>query len=80
MIGDLNDNFLSPSSKLSRIVTTNKLTQVIDKPSRVTLTSATLLDVVITNTPNIISDSYVIPGVVEDHDLIGVSVDISKPK
>ncbi len=77
---DLNDNFLSPSSKLSRTVTTNKLTQVIDKPTRVPPTSATLLDVVITNMPNIISDSYVIPGVVADHDLIGVSVDIGKPK
>ncbi len=80
MIGDLIDNFLSPSSKLSRIVTTSKLTQVIDKPTRVTPTSATFFDVVITNMPNIISDSYIIPGVVADHDLIGVFVDISKPK
>ncbi len=80
LIGDLNDNLLMPNSKLSRIVATNKLKQVIDEPTRITPTTATLLDIIVTNTPDIILDSHVIPGVVADHDLIGVSVDISKPK
>ncbi len=80
LLGDLNDNLLLPNSKLSRIITTNKLTQLIETPTRVTTTSATLLDVIITNTPDIVSNSYAIPGVIADHDLIGVSLNISKPK
>ncbi len=80
LIGDLNDNLLLSNSKLARIITTNKLTQLIDTPTGITPTSATLLDVIITNTPGIVRDSYAIPGVIADHDFVGVSVNISKPK
>lgn len=80
LLGDLNDNLLLPNSKLSRIIANNKLTQIINTPTRVTPTSATLLDVIITNKPDLITHSYVIPCTVADHELIGASVNILKPK
>ncbi len=61
ILGDLNDDLLSSNNKLSRILKNNKLTQVINKPTRVTHTSATLLDVAITNDNNIIAAHDVVP-------------------
>lgn len=80
ILGDLNDELLVPGRKLSKIYKNNKLTQIIDKPSRVTNTTATLLDVKITNNPNIVISHDVVPNTVGDHDLIAVKVDVSKPK
>ena len=71
VLGDLNDDILSRKCQLSRIVTNNKLTQVIDKPTRITPTSATLLDVIITNNPDTIIKSEVSPQAIADHDLVG---------
>ncbi len=48
----------------------NKLTQIIDKPTRITSTSATLLDLVIANNPGIVLNHVVVPQVIADHDLI----------
>lgn len=80
ILGDLNDDLLAPGNKLSKIIKNNKLTQIIDKPSRVTTTTATLLDVIITNKPDIVISHDVVPNTVGDHDLIAVKVDVSKPK
>ncbi len=79
LLGNLNDNLL-PNSKLSRVIANNKLTQLIDKPTRETPTSSTLLDVIITNKPDMVIQAYVIPGIVVDHVLVGISVNILKPK
>ena len=56
------------------------LTQIISKPTRVTPTSSTLLDLVITNKPDTICSWDVIPHEIADHDLISVAIDVSKPK
>ncbi len=80
ILGDLNDDLLSNNSKLSRIIKNNKLTQVIDKPTRTTPTSAILLDVAITNKNNIITTDDVTLQVIADHDLISVTVHVTKPK
>ncbi len=80
VLGDVNDDLLSINNKLSRILKNNKPTQVIDKPTRVTRTSATLLDVAITNDNNIIATHDFLPQVIADHDLISVTVNVTKPK
>ncbi len=49
VFGDLNDDWLSGSSKLRTIIRASKLHQIIDRPTRVTPQSATLLDILITN-------------------------------
>ncbi len=80
LFDDLNDDLLLNNSKLSRIIKNNKLSQVIKKPTRITPTSATLLDVVITNKPHIVLSSDVIPHYVAYHDLITITINIRKPK
>lgn len=52
VLGGFNDDLFSVKNKLGVIIRNNKLTQLIDKPTRVTSTSATLLDLVITNRPD----------------------------
>ncbi len=53
---------------------------MITNPTRVTHTSATLLDVAITNDNNIMATHDVVPQVIADHDLISVTVNTTKPK
>lgn len=80
ILGDLNDDLFSSNNKLSQIIKNTKLCQIIDKPTRVTPMSATLLDVIITNKPDIVIHSDVTPCGIADHDLVSVIVDITKPK
>ena len=80
VLGDLNDDLLQGNSKLSHIIKNNKLTQIIDKPTRITSTCATLLDVIITNKPDLVLTYDVIPNPVADHELITTTINISKPK
>ena len=80
VLGDFNDNLLVSDSKVSKVINSNKLTQIIDKPTRVTATSSTLLDLAITNKPDTVLSHDVVPQEVADHDLISITVDIRKPK
>lgn len=80
ILGDFNDNLFANDNKLNKIIRNNKLTQVINKPTRVTATSSTLLDLVITNKPDIVNSWDVVPLEIGDHDLISITVDITKPK
>ena len=80
VLGDLNDNMLLPGNNLNKIFSNNKLTQIIDKPTRITSTSSTLLDVIITNNPSIIISHDVIPTTISDHERISVKVNIIKPR
>ncbi len=54
VLGDFNDDKLSKGNKMCGIVKNYKLSQMIDEPTRVTPTSATLLDLVITNKPDLV--------------------------
>ncbi len=80
IVGDFNDDFLSNTNKMDRIIKSVKMTQMVDKATRVTPTSSTLLDLFITNTSTSIISCDVLPIEIADHDLISVQVDISKPK
>ncbi len=79
ILGDLKDNLLAPNSRLSRIIGNRKLTADTQTHSNHTHLS-TLLDVIITNRPDHVIHVDVVPGVIEDHDLITVTADISKSK
>ena len=80
ILDDFNESLLVGNSKISKIIKTNKPIQVIDKPTRVTPTSSTLLNLIITNKPDTIYSCDVVPQEVADHDLISIAVDICKPK
>ena len=56
------------------------MTQIIDKPTRTTSTSATLLDLMITNKPDVIISQDVVPQVIADHDVISVVLNVRKPR
>lgn len=80
ILGDLNDDLLNINSKLLRIFKQNKLTQIINGPTRITSTSATLLNVIITNKHKLVLKSEVFPHLIADHDLITTTINITKPK
>ena len=62
-LGDLNDDLMREHSRLRKILKMENLDQVIKEPTRITQTSKTLLDVIITNNTNMILSS----GVVKSH-------------
>ena len=77
ILGDLNCNLLQeralfnvPASKLSSIYELYQLSQLINEPTRVTLTTSSLIDHVVTNTPEKISHSGVVLTGISDHSLI----------
>ncbi len=80
ILGDFNDNLLAKDNKMTKIMKICKLTQLVNKPTRVTHTSSTLLDLVITNKPNNVLSCDVVPHEIADHDLTSIIVDIRKPK
>ena len=80
ILGDFNDDLLANNNKMTKIIKNNNLTQIINKPTRVTPTSSTLLDLTITNKPDAIHTCDVVLQEIDDHDLISITVDVSKPK
>ena len=80
VLGDFNDDLLCTENKLGKIFRNLKLNQMIDRPTRVTPHSRTLLDLTITNKPEMIVHSDVVPETIADHDLISIQIDIKKPK
>lgn len=67
-------------NKLVGTIKNNKLTQLIDKPTRVTPSLATLLRLVITNRLNHALSRSVVLQVIADHDLRDITIDITKAK
>ena len=77
ILGDLNCNLLQeralfnvPTSNLNSIYELYQLSQLINEPTRVTLTTSSLIDHVVTNTPKKISHSGVVHPGFSDHSLI----------
>lgn len=72
--GDININMLdvlqNDSRKLNSLFVSLNLTQLIVDPTRVTETSATLLDIILVSTPLLIRDSGVINSEISDHDMV----------
>ncbi len=55
-----------------------KLTQLIDRRTQIAPTSAALLDLTITNKPEIVIHSATTPCHVGDHELISITLDLYK--
>ena len=68
VLGDFITNFLSnPSPQLLDVINFSNLHQVVTHPTRITETSATLIDLVLTSCIDIISHVDVLPPVCSDH-------------
>ena len=77
ILGDLNCNMLKadsdsniPTKKIKSLYELYQLTQLINEATRVTMTTTSLIDHILTNTPEKISDSGVIHTGISDHSLV----------
>ena len=77
LLGDLNCNLLktdndsnAPTKKIKSLYELYQLSQIINQATRVTVTTSTLIDHIVTNTPEKISDSGVVHTGISDHSLI----------
>ena len=80
VLRDFNDDLFHEHSKLNKIIKNVNLHQLLNKPTRITPTSSSLLDVIITNKPDMIMGSDVSPCEIADHELTSVDINIVKPK
>ena len=76
-LGDFNFDFLDASSSnstkdMKRILSSFSLKQLIDKATRITKESSTLLDLFATNSPKNVTLDKVIPSTLSDHDMLVV--------
>lgn len=77
ILGDFNDD-LFLKGNINKIIKNN--TQVIDKATRTTSTSVTLLDLIITNKPDVLLSHDVVPLVIADHDHVSIVINIRKSR
>lgn len=85
LVGDFNINLLDFSNscvnKLNHLFESYGLKQIIDKPTRITLTSATLIDLIITTNSNMVSRSDVIDvDRISDHSLVYCDIQMEVEK
>jgi len=80
ILGDLNDDLNKPNAKLHGIINKNKLEQLIKKPTRITENTSSILDVIITNRPDIILHTDAVPCHIADHELLTLTINVEKPK
>ena len=77
LLGDLNCDMLkeeqlchTPIKNLNSLYELYQLTQLIDEPTRIIATTSSLIDHIITNTPEKISHSGVVHTGISDHSLV----------
>ena len=80
ILGDMNDNLLFPDNKVGNIIHDLSLTQLLDKPTRITANSSTLIDLIITNKKDFVISCDVLPCSVADHELITATINVRKEK
>ena len=73
IIGDLNINYLKNGDhrNLTDNIALLGLNQIVNKPTRVTKASNTLIDIILTNRPGNLCSVNVILSSLSDHDIIG---------
>lgn len=85
LTGDVNIDMLRPSDNLTKkyqcILDVFGLTQIVTRPTRVTKRSKTLIDHIITNHPQKVSDTGIIPcSIISDHDAVYACVNVRLPR
>ena len=73
ILGDFNVNFLAKNNhaEFKAILNIHGFKQIIKKPTRVTCTTKSLIDIILSNKPEFVKLSDVIPLSIGNHDLIG---------
>jgi hypothetical protein len=76
ILGDFNEDLLNPNlNHLRDIIAKFGCIQLVDKPTRITPTSKTLLDPIITNNVNLISKWEVLDPLLSDHCAVQATLD-----
>ena len=70
---------MGDTTNLKRILNSFQLTQLIKEPTRTTATTKAIIDHIITNKPNMVSNSGVICGI-SDHDVVFLERNVRAPK
>ncbi len=66
--------FLSKNNNMEQVINNAKLSQLVNKPTRITLLN------LVTNNPALVLDHDVIACSIADHDMLTLTLDIAKPK
>ena len=82
MLGDFNVSYknLYENTELKTTRTLNGFKQLIKKPTRITQTSSTLIDLIVTNRPLTISKTDVIASSLSNHDMIACIREVNSQK
>ena len=84
ILGDLNCNVLNTGDPacqaLLNFYSTFNLAQLITQPTRITESSATLLDVILVSNKELIIESNVVPISISDHDLVYATLQLKKER
>ena len=83
ILGDLNCNLLRDNAEslaLNDLCSTFILTQLINKPTRVTENGESLIDVVMTTNEKLIASNEVLMSTISDHNLVHISLKLKKPR
>ena len=82
LLGDLNCNFLESACKrqLKQVFSMHGLKQIIQNATRITKSSASLIDIVLSSNPERIINSKVISAHLSDHDMVGITRKINASK
>ena len=84
ILGDLNCDGLKKTGTefkaLEKFYTDMNLKQLITKPTRITATTQSLLDVILVSPNNSVRDSGVIHRPISDHSIVFVKLKVKKPK
>ena len=82
IIGDINCNYLDNTNNkdIKELLALNGFIQVVKEPTRVTDTTQTLIDVILTTKPENLCDIKVIQTAMSDHDAIGCKRKLNNKK
>ena len=83
ILGDLNCNLLQDNAEsraLNDFCSSFNLTQLINKPTRVTENGESLIDVVMTTNEKLIASNDVLMSTISDHNLVYISLKLKKPR
>lgn len=82
LMGDLNINWLDKGKRkhLKDIVNSIQMTQLIKKPTRITKTSQTLIDLIFTNKPDRIVKTYNLITGLSDHNFVLIARKLNKSR
>jgi hypothetical protein len=81
VLGDFNTNWLDrPSPHLLNLINIYGLKQLISDPTRITINSATCLDLILTQSEQMVARTEVLPNLCSDHSIPCVYLRQAKPK